>query len=32
VDEVVKLARIMNREPASAEEARQIIGLPAKDK
>jgi len=28
VDEVVKLARIMGREPATAEEARQIIGLP----
>jgi 3-keto-5-aminohexanoate cleavage enzyme len=32
VDEVVKLSRIMDREPASAEEARQIIGLPAPDK
>jgi 3-keto-5-aminohexanoate cleavage enzyme len=30
VDEVVKLARLMGREPATAEEARQIIGLPAK--
>lgn len=30
VDEVVKLARLMGREPATAEEARQIVGLPAK--
>lgn len=30
VDEVVKLARIVGREPATAQEARQIIGLPTK--
>jgi 3-keto-5-aminohexanoate cleavage enzyme len=30
VDEIVKLARLMGREPATAEEARQIIGLTAK--
>lgn len=29
VDEIVKLACIMGREPASAAEAREIIGLPA---
>lgn len=28
VEEVVKLARIMGREPATADEAREIIGLP----
>lgn len=28
VDEIVKLARIMGREPATAAEAREIIGLP----
>jgi 3-keto-5-aminohexanoate cleavage enzyme len=32
VDEIVKLAHLMGREPATAEEARQIIGLPAKAK
>jgi 3-keto-5-aminohexanoate cleavage enzyme len=29
VDEVVKLARLMGREPATPEQAREIIGLPA---
>lgn len=30
VDQVVQLARIMGREPATADEAREIIGLPPK--
>ncbi|GAA3516362.1 hypothetical protein GCM10022220_65610 [Actinocatenispora rupis] len=30
VDEVVKLAHLMGREPATAAEAREIIGLPAR--